>query len=96
MTYCLQLPHPLEEVHHDGRLSRAAAGLNFRRFFLRSFFGGLEAQLAKILPNGLTKGSGRVVVDPGKFAETVAYQKLLRHICHVMKSYSGSTLSDTD
>lgn len=34
-TYCLQLPHPLEEVDHDGRLSRAAAGLKVTKVFLR-------------------------------------------------------------
>lgn len=34
-TYCLQLPHPLEEVDHDGRLSRAAAGLNVTKVVLR-------------------------------------------------------------
>lgn len=33
---CLQLPHPLEEVDHDGRLSRAAAGLEVTKVFLRS------------------------------------------------------------
>lgn len=43
----------------------------------------LVVQLVKILPSGLTKGSLRVVVDPGNFAETVAHQKLLRRKGHV-------------